>query len=230
VVGTGELLRGVESLVTRARDRLGQMVSGRPAPAVAAEQALGTGLVHVVVDETAHGAERADAAWRASPAGRSLAEGRDLSRLPDGFAEQVRAAVRDWQGDVLELVRAEGADRRTKARLLSLGVNAVGVALMVVVFASTAFIPTGLEVGAGAATAVVGQRLLEAVFGDEAVRRMARTARESLTGRLDGLVAGGAAPFLERLDALGGEDEAEALAGDAEALAALAREIREESR
>ena len=230
VVGTGELLRGVESLVTRARDRLGQMVSGRPAPAVAAEQALGTGLVHVVIDETAHGAERADAAWRASPAGRSLAEGRDLSRLPDGFAEQVRAAVRDWQGDVLELVRAEGADRRTKARLLSLGVNAVGVALMVVVFASTAFIPTGLEVGAGAATAVVGQRLLEAVFGDEAVRRMARTARESLTGRLDALVAGGAAPFLERLDALGGEDEAEALAGDAEALAALAREIREESR
>ena len=230
VVGTGELLRGVESLVTRARDRLGQLVSGRPAPAVAAEQALGTGLVHVVVDETAHGAERAEAAWRASPAGRSLAEGHDLSRLPDGYPEQVRAAVRDWQGDVLELVRAEGADRRTKARVLSLGVNAVGVALMVVVFTSTAFIPTGLEVGAGAATAVVGQRLLEAVFGDEAVRRMARIARESLTARLDELVAGGAAPFLDRLDALGGTGASTALAEDAEALAALARDIREESR
>ena len=230
VVGTGELLRGVESLVTRARDRLGQLVSGRPAPAVAAEQALGTGLVHVVVDETAHGAERAESAWRASPAGRSLAEGHDLSRLPDGYPEQVRAAVRDWQGDVLELVRAEGADRRTKARLLSLGVNAVGVALMVVVFTSTAFIPTGLEVGAGAATAVVGQRLLEAVFGDEAVRRMARIARESLTARLDELVAGGAAPFLDRLDALGGTGASTALAEDAEALAALARDIREESR
>ena len=230
VVGTGELLRGVESLVTRARDRLGQLVSGRPAPAVAAEQALGTGLVHVVVDETAHGAERAESAWRASPTGRSLAEGHDLSRLPDGYPEQVRAAVRDWQGDVLELVRAEGADRRTKARLLSLGVNAVGVALMVVVFTSTAFIPTGLEVGAGAATAVVGQRLLEAVFGDEAVRRMARIARESLTARLDELVAGGAAPFLDRLDALGGTGASTALAEDAEALAALARDIREESR
>jgi len=230
VVGTGELLRGVESLVTRARDRIGQLVSGRPASAVAAEQALGTGLVHVIVDETAHGAERAETAWRASPAGRSLAEGHDLSRLPDGYPEQVRAAVRDWQGDVLELVRAEGADRRTKARLLSLGVNAVGVALMVVVFTSTAFIPTGLEVGAGAATAVVGQRLLEAVFGDEAVRRMARIARESLTARLDELVAGGAAPFLDRLDALGGTGASTALAEDAEALAALARDIREESR
>ncbi|WP_341856273.1 dynamin family protein [Brachybacterium sp. GPGPB12] len=41
VVGTGEFFRGVESFVTRARDRLGQMLSGRPAPAVEAEQALG---------------------------------------------------------------------------------------------------------------------------------------------------------------------------------------------
>src|SRR5690606_11571267 len=43
VVGTGEFFRGVESFVTRARDRLGQMLSGRPAPAVEAEQALGSG-------------------------------------------------------------------------------------------------------------------------------------------------------------------------------------------
>ena len=230
VVGTGEFFRGVESFVTRARDRLGQMLSGRPAPAVEAEQALGSGLVHVVVDETARGAERADAAWRASAAGRSLAEGQDLTRIDEDYPEQVRAAVRAWQGDVLELVRAEGADRRTKARVLSLGVNVVGVALMVVVFASTAFIPTGLEVGAGAATAVVGQRLLEAIFGDEAVRRMAKAARESLTGRLDALVAERSAPFLDRLDALGDDDAAEELEADAEALAALARDIREETR
>lgn len=230
VVGTGEFFRGVESFVTRARDRLGQMLSGRPAPAVEAEQALGSGLVHVVVDETARGAERADAAWRASAAGRSLAEGQDLTRIDEDFHEQVRAAVRAWQGDVLELVRAEGADRRTKARVLSLGVNVVGVALMIVVFASTAFIPTGLEVGAGAATAVVGQRLLEAIFGDEAVRRMAKAARESLTGRLDALVAERSAPFLDRLDALGDDVAAEELEADAEALAGLARDIREETR
>src|SRR5699024_5432505 len=198
------------------------------APAVAAEQALGTGLVHVVIDETARGAERADAAWRATPAGRHLAEGSDLARLPDGYAEEVSAEIRAWQGDVLELVRAEGADRRTRARLLSLGVNAVGVALMVVVFASTAFLPTGLEVGAGAATAVVGQKLLETIFGDEAVRRMAATARESLTTRLDTLVAGRSGPFLDRLAALGEPGAAAQLAADAEALAQLAHDIRED--
>ncbi|GAA1489105.1 dynamin family protein [Brachybacterium sacelli] len=227
VVGTGELFRGLESLVSRIRDRVGLAISGRPAPSVAAEQALGTGLVHVVIDETARGAERADAAWRATASGRFLAKGQDLSRVPESFREEVAAGIRAWQGDVLELVRQEGSDRRTKARVLSLGVNAVGVALMVVVFASTAFIPTGLEVGAGAATAVVGQKLLETVFGDEAVRRMARVARERLTARLDALVAERSAAFLERLDALGEAGSDEQLEADADALEQLAHEIRE---
>ncbi|MGO3209108.1 MAG: dynamin family protein [Brachybacterium sp.] len=229
VVGTGEFFRGVESLVTRARDRIGQMLSGKPAPAVAAEQALGTGLVHVVIDETARGAELAENAWRSSAAGRHLTEGQDLSRLPDGYSEEVSSAIRAWQGDVLELVRSEGADRRTKARMLSLGVNVVGVALMVVVFASTAFIPTGLEVGAGAATAVVGQKLLETIFGDDAVRRMAAIARERLTSRLDALVAERSGPFLDRLDALGEVGTGELLGADADALTQLARDIREDA-
>ncbi|MGO2586019.1 MAG: ABC transporter, partial [Brachybacterium tyrofermentans] len=229
VVGTGEFFRSVEGLFTRVRDRVGLAISGKPAPSVAAEQALGTGLVHVVIDETARGAERAEAAWRAAPAGRVLAEGEDLSRIPEGYREDVSAAIRAWQGDVLDLVRQEGADRRTKARLLSLGVNAVGVALMVVVFASTAFVPTGLEVGAGAATAVVGQKLLETIFGDEAVRRMARVARERLTERLDALVTERSRPFLDRLDALGGTTDSRDLVADADALDQLAREIREDS-
>ena len=73
--------------------------------------------------------------------------------------------------------------------MLSLGVNALGVVLMVVVFASTAFIPTGAEVGVGAGTAVVGQKLLEAVFGDQAVRALAARARADLVDRVEHLVA-----------------------------------------
>lgn len=229
VVGTGEFLRGVESLVGRLRDRIGMALTGRTAPAVKAEQALGASLVHVLIDETAHGAERADTAWRRSPAGRSLAEGHDLSRLPDGFGEEAAASIRAWQGDVLDLVRTEGADRRTKARVLSLGVNVLGVALMVIVFVSTAFIPTGLEVGVGAGAAVVGQKLLESIFGDEAVRRMATVARERLTARLDALVNSRTAPFRERLDTLGDLRGGELLGGDADALEELAASIREQS-
>ncbi|GAB4094788.1 dynamin family protein [Brachybacterium horti] len=229
VVGTGEFLRGVESLVGRLRDRIGMALTGRTAPAVKAEQALGASLVHVIIDETARGAERADTAWRRSPAGRSLAEGHDLSRLPDGFGEEAAASIRAWQGDVLDLVRTEGADRRTKARVLSLGVNVLGVALMVIVFVSTAFIPTGLEVGVGAGAAVVGQKLLESIFGDEAVRRMATVARERLTARLDALVNSRTAPFRERLDALGDLRGGELLSRDADALEQLAASIREQA-
>lgn len=229
VVGTGEFFRGLESVVSRVRDRIGMALTGRTAPAVAAEEALGSSLVHVVVDEVARGGERADSAWRARPAGRFLAEGHDLDRLPEAFDREVSAAVRAWQGDVLDLVRAEGADRRTKARVLSLGVNAVGVALMIVVFASTAFLPTGLEIGAGAAVAVVGQKLLETIFGDEAVRRMTRIAKDKLTVRLDDLVASRRQPFVHRLEEVSSGVSAAELEADALALDELAAQIREQS-
>lgn len=226
VVGTGELFRGIETAFGRVRDRLAGVLRGEPAPAVAAETALETGLVHVVTDETARAAERTDTAWRITPSGRALIDGDDLSRIPDAYRGEVAQAVRAWQGDVLELVRSEGADRRTRARVLSLGVNAVGVALMVVVFASTAFIPTGLEVGTGAATAVIGQKLLETIFGDEAVRRLARTARTALATRLDLLVAERAEPFRARLDVLEDAATSDELLADARALEDLAAAVR----
>lgn len=225
VVGTGEFFRGVETFVGRMRDGLARMLRSEPAPAVAAENALETGLVQVVVDEAGRAAEQVEATWRTSASGRLLTQGQDLSRLPEGFAKEASAAVRAWQGDVLDLVREEGADRRTKARVLSLGVNAVGVALMVVVFASTAFIPTGLEIGTGAATALIGQKLLETIFGDEAVRRLARIARARLAERLDALVASRAQTFHERLESFGAGTDAEQLHEDALALAALAAQV-----
>lgn len=55
VVGTAEVLRGLEAFVGRLRDRISLALSGRPAPSIAAEQALGTSLVAVVIDETARG-------------------------------------------------------------------------------------------------------------------------------------------------------------------------------
>ena len=49
---------------------------------------------------------------------------------PD-FPEAAAAQVRDWQGAVLDLVRSEGADKRSQARVLSWGVNGAGAAVMV---------------------------------------------------------------------------------------------------
>jgi len=73
---------------------------------------------------------------------------------------------------------------------------------MVVVFASTAAIPTGAEVGVASGGALLGQKLLEAVFGDQAVRRLADTARQDLNARVDVLLGEERARFLEVLDGL----------------------------
>ena len=105
--------------------------------------------------------------------------------------------MRAWQGHVLDLVRNEGADKRSTARFLSFGVNGAGLVVMVAVFASTGGL-TGGEIAVAGGTSALGQRLLEAVFGDAAVRALAAKARADLGVRADRLLRG----EQERFDAL----------------------------
>lgn len=201
LVGTGELLRAVEQRVSRLRDTLGRVVRGRPAPAPQAEQAIAHGLEAVVMDALDDAAERTDASWRADPAGVALADGTGGGRAASTSRAAVAEQVRRWQGDVLDLVREQGERKRGTARALSFGVNALGVALMVAVFASTGGL-TGVEVGIAGGTAVLAQRLLEAVFGDDAVRRLTTTAHERLVARVRTLVEEDLGRYEGRLDAL----------------------------
>ena len=197
-VGTGEFFRTLEQNVGRFRDRLGAFFRGEPAPAVRVEAAIETGLQAVIVDEAANAAEDADQRWRSDPAGRHLLGRDDLSGTSQGFPERAAAEIRAWQEALMELIRTEGQGKRTQARWLSFGINGLGAALMIVVFSMTAGL-TGLEIGVAGGTAVVGQRLLEAVFGEDAVRRMADKAREDLAVRCRQLLADEQQKFLQRL-------------------------------
>jgi hypothetical protein len=128
--------------------------------------------------------------WRQLSGGPELlAAHPDLTSPAPESAAKVERLVRDWQGEVLDLVRGEGKDRRTTARILSFGVNGVGVILMLVVFGHTGGI-TGGEVGIAGGSAVLAQRILEAIFGDQAVRDMADQARHKLMAKADELYAG----------------------------------------
>jgi hypothetical protein len=102
--------------------------------------------------------------------------------------------VRDWQGSVLDLVRSEGRDRRTTARVAAYGVNGIGVILMLVAFAHTGGL-VGAEVGIAGGTAVLAQKVLEAIFGDQAVREMAAKARARLLAEVEELYAAEQARF-----------------------------------
>ncbi len=217
VVGTGEFMRSVEERVSRWRDRLTSAVRGRRADDPGLAAAIGRSLDAVVLDAAEQAADRAYAAWRADPAGAALLDGLALSRSSARLREEVAAQVRGWQDDVLALVADEGADRRTQARALSFGVNGLGAALMLAVFASTGGL-TGAEVGIAGGTAVLAQRLLEAVFGDDAVRRLTQSAHERLLARVRGVLDAEATRYTAQLDALGTAD-----AGGAGVRAAAAR-------
>lgn len=58
---------------------------------------------------------------------------------------------------------------------------------MIVVFTQTAGL-TGAEVGVAGGTALLAQRLLEAVFGEDAVRRLTKRAKEQLEARVSGVL------------------------------------------
>jgi hypothetical protein len=201
-VGTGELLRNLESGVGRIRDRFMSAVRGRPAPSEELGEALQTGVAALVTAQAQEAAADAARRWRGSSAGRALiAEHPGLEKPSDGLSERVNQMVRDWQTYTLQLVRDEGGRRRSAARVLSYGVNGLGVVLMLVVFSQTAGL-TGAEVGIAGGTAVVAQRLLEAVFGDQAVRMLAAKARGDLEARIEALLGSDRERLDDVLDAL----------------------------
>jgi hypothetical protein len=175
--------------VGRLRDRVTAAFTGRPNPAADLQGALETGVEVLLRAEADRAAEKTVTSWRSLPGGITLLDGREteLDGVSPAFAGAAADEVRDWQGFVLELVRKEGAGKRSQARMLSWGVNGAGAALMIAVFASTAGL-SGAEVAIAGGTTAVGQRLLEAVFGDAAVRELAVRARADLDARADRLL------------------------------------------
>jgi hypothetical protein len=188
VVGTGDVMRALETRVGWLRDRLRSLVTGTPTAEAELRTAVETGVDAVVLAAAGRAAERAAGAWRSEPAGRPLLErsARLDTAAPD-LAARTGEAVRDWQGEVLELVRAEGMGKRTTARLASLGVNGAGLTVMIAVFASTGGL-TGAEVVVAGGTSALSQKVLEAIFGDQAVRTLAARAREGLMARVRALL------------------------------------------
>ena len=221
VVGTGDVMRALESRAGWARDRLKSLLTGKPA----ADDEL-----REAVEDSRRGCRarrgrarrRADGAGLARPRRRAGAPRWDdrpdrASAEPEAGAEE---EVRAWQGVVFDLVREEGGSKRATARLASLGVNGAGLTVMLAVFAQTGGL-TGAEVVVAGGTSAVAQKVLEAIFGDQAVRTLAAQARGDLFARVDRLLREDAARFDVLLD--GAVPEAESFARLHEAVEAIRR-------
>ena len=247
-VGTGDFFRSLDSTIGRLRDRVGSALRGQPAAAQKVEDALESGIHAVVLDAAARASENTRTRWRASRAGRSLLARLDVPQAVSAASEQstdgevkgevqsaedifsaaVAEQIRLWQGSVLEMIREEGADKRKRARFLSLGVNAAAVMLMVAAFSLTGGI-TGIEAGIAGGSGVVGTKLLESIFGEDAVRRMATRARTDLLERMADLLTEHAQPFTEVLEETDPQADAEDIHRAAEQVQKIAAEMSAQS-
>ena len=254
-VGTGDFFRSLDSTIGRLRDRVSSALRGQPAAAQKVEDALESGIHAVVLDAAARASENTRTRWRASRAGRSLLARLDAPQMASAAPEQnagangeakgneakgevqsaedifsaaVAEQIRLWQGSVLEMIREEGADKRKRARFLSLGVNATAVMLMVAAFSLTGGI-TGIEAGIAGGSGVVGTKLLESIFGEDAVRRMATRARTDLLERMSGLLTEHAQPFTAVLEETDPQADAEDIHRAAEQVQAIAAEMSAQS-
>lgn len=254
-VGTGDFFRSLDNTIGRLRDRVGSALRGQPAAAQKVEDALESGIHAVVLDAAARASENTRTRWRASRAGRSLlarleapqavagapqavsvapeqdADGEakgEVQSAEDIFSAAVAEQIRLWQGSVLEMIREEGADKRKRARFLSLGVNAAAVMLMVAAFSLTGGI-TGIEAGIAGGSGVVGTKLLESIFGEDAVRRMATRARTDLLERMADLLTEHAQPFTEVLEETDPQADAEDIHRAAEQVQKIAAEMSAQS-
>ncbi|WP_257182980.1 dynamin family protein [Corynebacterium cystitidis] len=182
-VGTSDAFRTIERWYSMAVDRIGSFFTGQPAPVQEVETEIESGLHAVIVDA---GDTAATRTWshvgQVAPQLRAEADPK-LSSSSDDLSDKAAQLVRDWQTALMEYIQDTAGEKRMRARVLSLGLNVVTVALMLVVFASTAGL-TGGEIAIAGGSAVVGQKLLETIFGEETVRRMAKWARDDLDQRL----------------------------------------------
>jgi energy-coupling factor transporter ATP-binding protein EcfA2 len=207
VVGTGDVMRTLESRVGWARDRLRSLVSGKPTADDELKEAVENRVEGVIRAAAERAAERTARAWRERLAGRVLLDGTTgLDRASPGLDAAAQAEVRAWQGVVFDLVREQGASKRATARLASLGVNGAGLTVMLAVFAHTGGL-TGAEVVVAGGTSALSQKVLEAIFGDQAVRTLAAQAREDLFARVERLLREDAARFDALLDEAAPEAE-----------------------
>ncbi|USQ75488.1 dynamin family protein [Ornithinimicrobium cryptoxanthini] len=184
LVGTGEFLRQVEAGISRLRDRLTAFFTGKAVSTEHLGEALQSGAAALVTSHAQVAAGAATRRWKGTDGGPDLIQKHpELAKASPDFDSRVERTIRDWQGEVLTMVRDEAGQKRTTARYLAFGVNALAVMLMLIVFTSTAGL-TGAEVGIAGGSAVLAQRLLEAIFGDQAVRELAARARKALLAKV----------------------------------------------
>jgi energy-coupling factor transporter ATP-binding protein EcfA2 len=180
-VGADQVTRLVSSGLGKLRGLLTTAFRGTPtAPVAMVEEEMASTLEALALRHASDAARRTASAWsERSDAATMIARDPTLWSASETLAPEIRDGLATWMRATIDDVRTAGGRKRAVAQVAALGVNAVGVAVMLGVFAHTAGL-TGAELGIAAGTAYLNQKLLEALFGERAMEQLIEQARTRL--------------------------------------------------
>lgn len=198
-VGADHVLRFISSGIGRLRAMLLTVFRGSTAaPVTVVEAEMTSTLEALALRHASNAARRTAVAWSdRSEAAALVARNPGLWSASEKLGPAIREGLAEWMRAIVDDVRAHAGRKRAVAQVTALGVNVISVAVMLAVFVHTAGL-TGTEVGIAAGTAILNQKLLEAIFGEGAMGELIANAR----ARLEALFASLFDVERERFDAL----------------------------
>lgn len=171
------LSEGVGRVAAAIRDLLRP---SPPAPAPEVREAAFTDLVTSVLRHADTAAAKTAAVWADEPHGAmALSDDGGLWGASPGMSADLNAQLMEWMEQIGDEMQVMGAQRKGRAQAASIGLNVLGTSAILAVFIHTGGL-TGAELGIGAATAVLNQKLLEAIFGEGNVAAFVNRARARL--------------------------------------------------
>ena len=219
-VGADDVTRIFSKGIGAIRGAIASVFRPSHAPVTEVREATTDDLLGVARLHAAEAARRTASAWSEERAvADAVAADPTLWGPSAGFDDRLRARLDEWIASIATDIGETGEGKRRLAKGASIGVNAIGVGVMLATFVHTAGL-TGTEVGVAAATAFLNQKLLGALFGEAAMVELIGRARQ----RLDAVLAATFAEEQQRFDALAAAPE------DLEALAADLRSAADELR
>ncbi|MCV0402879.1 MAG: GTPase domain-containing protein [Chloroflexi bacterium] len=185
-IGAGQIARFLADGIGKVRATISSLIRPTPeAPATEVRAAAFADLTALAVQHADTAAQRTAAQWAEDRYGAlALEADARLWRASPDMSARLSADLEAWGRMIGERIRTMGSRRKGFAKVASVGVNAVGTSAVLAVFVSTGGL-TGTELGITAATAVLNQKLLEAIFGEANVAAFVSRARKDLESLLD---------------------------------------------
>ncbi|HET7168462.1 MAG TPA: GTPase domain-containing protein, partial [Candidatus Limnocylindrales bacterium] len=179
-VGADQMTRFFTEGIGRVRGAISAIFRPATAPVPEVRAATTDDLLAVARLQAAEAARRTASVWADDPTmAATVADDPQLWATSADFDGRLRVRLDDWIEGIALDIQAHGRPKRLLTRGASVGVSVLGTGVMLATFVHTGGL-TGAEVGVAAATAVLNQKLLAALFGEAAMVELVANARRRL--------------------------------------------------